>query len=107
MKLAILIYVLLVGGSVLYYKVLSKDLRKKNRCFFTEGDKFKTHRVFYRFLLCPWDFIRLTYKWLSIRKMDEMEYFTYHMKNTDNEIYDKIQILKDLKEKSLAKKNSN
>ena len=91
MELAILIYIVMVAGSVLYYKALSKHLYKKNRCFFTEGHRFKSHRIFYRFLMCPVDYIRLTYKWLRISRMDEME-------------YEKLQILKDLKKKSLSKK---
>jgi hypothetical protein len=104
MELAILIYIVMVAGSVLYYKALSKHLYKKNRCFFTEGHRFKSHRIFYRFLMCPVDYIRLTYKWLRISRMDEMEYFTYHTRNSDKEMYEKLQILKDLKKKSLSKK---
>jgi hypothetical protein len=106
MKTAILIYLLLVAGSVLTYKRFSRDLKKKDRYFFDEGQNFNTYRIFYRFILFPYDYIRLIYKWLYLKKTNEMGYMEYQFKRTDPELYRKLQILKKMKKQALTKNKS-
>ena len=74
----------MVGFSVVYYKMMVLVLIKtKMRTIYYERDNFHTGKVFYRFLLWPWDIIRITWKSLKVYRMNSMEYHLYTLKRTD------------------------
>jgi hypothetical protein len=91
METAVLLYVALVGGVVLYRKVLRILLKNsKLRCVYGESYNFESYRIFYRFITFPWDYIRLTYEFTRVYRMESIEFFLYQCRHTDPEMYEKM-----------------
>ena len=100
METMVLSYVALVGGTVLYYHGLCKLLfHNKLRCVYNEKSNFYSYRIFYRFIMFPWDIVRITYKFSRVYKMDALEFLLYQCKHADPEMYENMVKIQEMVDK--------